>query len=215
MIIRPIWQEAKTVSTNTEEMKAAFAEVNSKEIGNEILVCSADVKALYPSLEINHTAHIVAEEFYNSDYEVREIDSRELSLYLALNLKPEELEQENISQYCHKRKNKQGAPPKITGYAISNNISNRYKPWNEPEREADQKTTKRMMSIALKIAIKYIMNNHIYTINGTIKKQTKGSPIGLELTGDIAQIYMCWWDIEMIRRLQENDIILLIYLSIN
>ena len=56
------------------------------------------------------------------------------------------------------------------------------------------------------------MNNHIYTINGTIKKQTKGGPIGLELTGDIAQIYMCWWDREMIRRLQENDIILLIYL---
>ena len=46
MMIRPIWQEANTVCTNTEEMMAAFAEVNSKEIENEILVGSADVKAL-------------------------------------------------------------------------------------------------------------------------------------------------------------------------
>ena len=58
--------------------------MNNKGIKNEILVGSADVKALYPSLEINHTAKIVAEVFYKSDYSVKEIDKRELSLYLAL-----------------------------------------------------------------------------------------------------------------------------------
>ena len=136
MMIRPIWQEAKTVCTNTEEMMAAFEEVNSKETENEILVGSADVKALYPSLEIDHTAQIVSEEFNSSQYEVKEIDSRELSLYLAINLTPEELEKENISKYCHKRKSKKGAPPKITGCAIDNNVTSRYKPWDEPEREA-------------------------------------------------------------------------------
>ena len=124
-------------------------------------------------MEINHAAQIVSQEFYNSEYEVKEIDSRELSLYLALNMKPEELEKENISQYCHKRRSNKGAPPKITGCATTNNVTNRYKPWDEPEREADPRTTKKMLSIALKIAIKFIMNNHIYTINGTIKKANK------------------------------------------
>ena len=36
MMIRPIWQDAETVSTNTEEVMAAFQEeVNSKNITNE------------------------------------------------------------------------------------------------------------------------------------------------------------------------------------
>ena len=55
------------------------------------------------------------------------------------------------------------------------------------------------------------MKNHIYSINGTLKRQNKGGPIGLELTGDIAQIYMTWWDKQMMIRLRENDIVLLIY----
>ena len=110
MIIRTIWQESETVSTNTEEVLADFQEVNDKGINNEIVVGSADVKALYPSLEINHTAKIVAEVFYKSDYSVKEIDKRELSLYLALNLKKEELQKENISKYCYKRKSNKGSP---------------------------------------------------------------------------------------------------------
>ena len=90
--------------TNTEEMMAAFQDVNNKGIKNEILVGSADVKALYPSLEINHTAQIVSEVFLESEYDIKEINNRELSLYLAVNLTQEELKKENVSQYCHKIK---------------------------------------------------------------------------------------------------------------
>ena len=170
------------------------------------------MKALYPSLDINHAAQVVSETFYESEYDIEEVNNRELSLYLALNLKQEELEKENISQFCHKRRSNKGITPVITGCAIDNNETKRYKPWIEPEQEADANTTKKMLSIALKIAIIFIMKNHIYSINGKIKKQTKGGPIGLELTGDIAQIYMCWWDKEMKRRLMENHIVLLIYI---
>ena len=183
-------------------MAAIHEEVNSKNIKTEILVGSADVKALYPSLDIDHTAEIVAEMFFESEYQIKEVDARELSLYLALNMKTSEIEKENIKEYCHFRTNKKGAPPVITGCAIHNNPTNRYKPWDEPKQEPDETTTKKMMSIALKIVIKFIMKNHIYKINDKIKKQTKGGPIGLELTGDIAQIYMCWWDKQMKTRIE-------------
>ena len=210
-IIRPLWQEEETISTNTEEVMAAFSEVNNKNIDTEIVVGSADVKALYPSLDIEHTAHIVGESFYHSQYEFTEIDNRELSLYIVLNLTQEEIEAEKISKYCHKRKSNRGAPPVITGCATDNKPSNRYKPWDEPEETPDDNTQKKMISIALRIAIKFIMKNHVYSINGVLKKQKKGGPIGLELTGDIAQVYMAWWDKQMIEKLRENDIILLIY----
>ena len=211
MLIRPIWQDEESVCTNTEEVLASFQEVNERNIKTELLVGSADVKALYPSLNTDHTAEIVGQTFYESEYNFNEIDERELSLYLAINLKPEELEKREISQYCHKRRHKKGAPPKITGCAIDNKIENRYSPWLEPEKAQDERTTKKMISIALEIVIKFIMNNHIYKINGICKRQTKGGPIGLELTGDIAQIYMVWWDKELKKRLYESNIILLLY----
>ena len=131
-------------------MAAFQQEVNDKEIKTEILVGSADVKALYPSLDIDHTAEIVAEEFYRSEYEAKEVDTTELSLYLALNMKPKEIEEEHIKTYCHTRKSTKGAPPKITGCALNNNSTKRYTPWNEPEQEPDDNTTKKMLSLALK-----------------------------------------------------------------
>ena len=39
---------------------AAFNEVNNFIFTNTLIVGSADVKALYPSLDINHTAEVVA-----------------------------------------------------------------------------------------------------------------------------------------------------------
>ena len=212
MIIRPLWQDEETVCTNTEEVMAKFNEINKKEIKSELLVGSADVKALYPSLDIEHASQIVAETFYKSEYTIEEVNTRELSLYLSLNMSPKELEEANIAQYCHTRKNKVGAPPKLSGSGIDNNIDNRYKSWIEPEEEPDENTEKKMISIALKVAIKFIMKNHIYKVNNQIKRQKKGGAIGLELTGDIAQIYMVWWDIQMKKKLYENNIVLLIYI---
>ena len=84
---------------------------------------SYSVKALYPSLDIDHTADIVAEEFFKSEYQVQEVDTTELSLYLAVNMKPKEIEEEKIKEYCHTRKRSKGAPPKITGCAIDNNLA--------------------------------------------------------------------------------------------
>ena len=87
-IIRPLWQDEETVCTNTEEVMAGIEEVNKKELETELLVASADVKALYPSLDIDFASEIVAKTFYESDYKFEEIDTRESSLYLVLNLNP-------------------------------------------------------------------------------------------------------------------------------
>lgn len=47
---------------------------------------------------------------------------------------------------------------------------------------------------AFKTVLLFILENHVYGFNGEIKKQSKGGPIGLELTGVLAQIFMVWWD---------------------
>ena len=212
IILTEVWKRNNdTVCMSTEDMKAEIDRVNATLSNKKIIIGSADVKALYPSLDINHTAEIVAQTFYESNYEMEETDSKEIGLYIALNMTVDEIEEEKLTKYCPKRKHKKGKPV-ITGCATDNNPTNRHKPWNPPEDTTpDENTKKKMMATALKVVIKFIMGNHIYNINGTLKKQTKGGPIGLELTGDIAQIYMSWWDKQFKIRLAESNIILILY----
>ena len=71
----------------------------------------------------------------------------------------------------------------------------------EPQyRNFDTRAKNKMLTIASSIANKVIMKNHIYRFEGKIeKKQSKGSPIGLDLTGDMAKILMMWRDQEFLR----------------
>ena len=77
--------------------------------------------------------------------------------------------------------------------------------------QADEKAIKKMFSEALKIAIRYIMKNHIFKFDDVIKKQSKGGAIGNELTGELAAIIMTWWDKELLRKLEELNIEVLLY----
>jgi hypothetical protein len=47
--------------------------------------------------------------------------------------------------------------------------------------------------------MKFVMTNHAYRFDGKIYKQAKGGPIGLDLTGSIAQVFMIWWDREFVK----------------
>ena len=44
-----------------------------------------------------------------------------------------------------------------------------------------------------------------------MRRQARGGPIGLALTGDVAQVFMCWWDGEFIRRMEEAGIDVILY----
>ena len=70
---------------STEELLAEVKILNDKQITDDIIVGSADVKALYPSLDIPFTLNKVCEVFYTSDVKVKGTDHEELGLYLALN----------------------------------------------------------------------------------------------------------------------------------
>ena len=68
-----------------------------------------------------------------------------------------------------------------------------------------------MLAEAIAIVKEYVMTNHVYIFNGVPRKQSKGGPIGLSLTGDVAQVFMCWWDRELIERAEEEGIQMLLY----
>ena len=55
------------------------------------------------------------------------------------------------------------------------------------------------------------MKNHYYKFGGVIRRQAQGGPIGLSLTGDVAQVVMAWWDREMIDKLEREGVEVLLY----
>ena len=57
----------------------------------------------------------------------------------------------------------------------------------------------------------FIMENHIYTFNYEIKLQSRGGPIGLQLTGVLAQLFMVWWDRQFVKKVEDNGLKLRVY----
>ena len=108
--------EEVTVCQNTEEMLAAFQELNQAGgADRNTVIFSADVKALYPSLDIDFTTDIVCEMFQNSGISIHGADYEELGLYLRLNKTKQEIEQLGLKDYCPTRKSTRGPKPTITG----------------------------------------------------------------------------------------------------
>ena len=147
MILTEVWKKEESVCLNTEEMLADFRKVNSNNITEEVIIGSADVKALYPSLEIPFTVEKACEVFYTSDVQVVGVDAEELRLYLVLNRTEAELRDVGLLQFCPRRKISRGRPPTVTGCALDEST------WLPPAENADEETIRKMFTEALKIVL--------------------------------------------------------------
>ncbi len=47
------------------------------------------------------------------------------------------------------------------------------------------------------------MQNHVYQFHNEIYKQQEGEPIGLEITGAVARLFMLWWDERWIKTIEQ------------
>ena len=213
MLIKPIWRNNEGTCTSTEDMMASIQKVNERlaETGEDAVVISLDVKALYPSMDIELTADVVYQLFLERGPTVDGVDASQVGHYLALMMKPEKLREKGLADYCHTRKTNRGRPPTITGCAMREERDKRMKPWNPPRRRPDAETTRRMLAEALRISILFVMQNHVYKCDGVIRKQSSGGPIGLELTGDLAQVLMIWFDEELKCRVNREGHLSMMY----
>ena len=64
---------------------------------------------------------------------------------------------------------------------------------------------------AFQVALKLVMNNHVYTFNREYFKQMHGGAIGVSIARDVANLFMVWWDRELKVRLTSEQIILELY----
>ena len=48
-----------------------------------------------------------------------------------------------------------------------------------------------------------VLKNHIFRFNEEIRRQVSGGAIGVKAAGDIANLFMCWWDQEFLKKVNE------------
>ena len=82
----------------------------------------------------------------------------------------------------------------------------RYKHWLNPLRDPNTHEKRIMIVEAVRVCLSFIMTNHMYTFDNQMMRQQQGGPIGLDLTGTVAQIFMIWWEDELRRRLEDVQI---------
>ena len=133
-------------------------------------------------------------------------------MYLSMTLTERELQDKHLAPYCPTRTTYVGRPPVVTGGITSNKSKERWKSWDKAASSPDRDVVKCMLAEAITVAVKFVMNNHFYTFGGVIRRQSRGGPIGLSLTGDVAQVMMAWWDQRVIERLKNAGITPLLYL---
>ena len=204
-LLKPVWMNPGNVTCclSTEEMIAAIERVNDTTEGRPIIVGSADVKALYPSLDIDFTVDKVCELFRDSKVEVEGADYDEVGLYLALNTDRQQRIALGIDNVCPTREHSQGNGPKITASGRATDREKRFKSWKRPTTKPEPSQQRVMLVEALRIALKLVMDNHMYEFDNEIRRQTSGGAIGLELTGTIAQVFMVWYDKQIVNKLTE------------
>ena len=50
------------------------------------------------------------------------------------------------------------------------------------------------------------MKSHLYQFKGKVRLQKNGGPTGLDLTGELADLFMLWWDQEFLDILEKLSI---------
>ena len=168
------------------------------------MVASLDIDALYPSLDVKKCTEVIVNKLYESDVIFEGLQWMDIVLYLRYRMNDAEWEMKEYKDYCPTRKNKKGPKPKLTGSGTSNNREVRMKAWIFKKEKPDDRVVRKMFCDALGIMIKKTMEMHDYKYDKRIFRQVKGGAIGMDLTGVIADIYMCEWDKKMIESMVER-----------
>ena len=85
IMLNEIHNEEESICTSTEELIAEFEKINSEGSDTRFILDSADVDSLYPSLDIDFTIDKICEMFIQSEVKYKNINYKEVSLYIALN----------------------------------------------------------------------------------------------------------------------------------
>ena len=201
----------KTHCASTEELIAEFERVNDQgNVQKTWVVGSLDVDSLYPSLDIARCARVVRSRLESSELVFEHLKWKEIALYLKYHLNPESDDYTSVSRFLPRRKGT-GRPPEFVGSGSDKNRTKRYEPWVFPWARPRNQMVRTMFCMSIEIMICETMRLHDFSFSGELFRQSRGGSIGLDLTGVVADIYMCEWDENLIRLMEGASMTLKVY----
>ena len=199
-IVRRVAEDAgnENVCKSTEELLGVFEAFNKNRVKNgyhkkNLVIGSMDIKKWYPRTLIRPTAKVIRQMIIISEIKFEGIEYDALSKHLGEATTIEEIVEEQFEEIVYiKNEN-----------ANKNNKEEKY---HKPIREPTDTEKRNMLSKSIEIMIIATLENHIYRFGNEIRKQKEGGPIGLSLTGEIADCYMVNWDKLFLKKLKSLGI---------
>ena len=97
-----------TQCDSTQELSEEIKLLNKNTVDKNWIVCSLDVDALYPSLEIDECAKVIEQQLLGAEFEVKGLKWTEITLYLRYHLSEGEIQELQLTEYCPTRVSKKG-----------------------------------------------------------------------------------------------------------
>ena len=175
--------------------EAVEGDIKEGGVGKEdLILIGTDAVCLFPSLDAEECAKLVAEEYRGSSYDMRITDWREVMRYLKLTLPRSRLLKEGLGRLIPWRKYKYGKEPGLqSATARGKEVKEEEEQFVFPDVEPTKWETNVMISLALEVGIKASFKLHTYTFGGKIYMQLKGGPIGARLTVAVSRVVMELW----------------------
>ena len=171
-----------------------------------------DVESLYPSIDIEFSVDRCCELILDSEISFEQVDTDELGLFLALTVTNERLTEIGINKFCPVRRNtRSGRPPTLTASGTDPNHDIRWRPWVPSPFTPDETSTRVMVVEAINISIKTTMKNHVFQFNQKYYKQQNGGAIGVGVAGEVANLFMVYWERQLLERMVGSGMLQKLY----
>ena len=207
----PLIPKGSTQCESTDELLGEFEKVNEeRDADRRWVVGSLDVVSLYPSLDVDVCAKVVAETMMESDMVLKNLKWLDIALYLKYHMDPDFMDVVGLSDVVPRRKYDR-RPPIFECSGSNLDKAVRFEPWIFPEVVPGEEVVRRMFCIAVGIMVKKTMALHDFVIDGRMFRQNKGGSIGLDLTGVVSDIFMCRWDKRLLESMAREEISAVVY----
>ena len=173
-----------------------------KEGSTKVMVGSLDVRALYPSMDQDNSAEVVAQMVEETGVGFSSVNYHCVQTFVASNLTEEEVKSRGLTGLVPDRLSSMGHRPGSTTPELSAKIPkvaclppqelSKWKP-TDPDKDLDEAQQRHLLAQA----------NHVYQFCGVKYRQTAGGPIGLCLTSLVAHIVMDRWVVQFIFKLDK------------
>ena len=210
LFLQPILITSEVTCSSTEDLLYRIDNCNKNEDLRDCIIGSFDVEALYPSIDINFAVDKCVDLLFESGINYNNININELGLYLMITNDNDLMKKADIIEFCPSRKRK-GKKHTITASGSNTNQKKRWDGWLTSTKTVEKEIERKMMSIALGVALKAVLANHIYVFNNKYYRQLNGAAIGVGVAGDVANVFMIWWDRQMKRSLNMHGIEIKLY----